>query len=461
MVNVETLAGWSAVAIGRALAAGEADPVALAEHCLARIAADPEPVFITVTGERALAEASAARDRLRAGRPASPLDGVPIAWKDLVAIAGTPTTAASALYREAPPATEDAPVARLAAAAGMVCLGKVNLTEFAYSGLGLNPHFGTPANAHGRAVRHAPGGSSSGSAVAVASGLVPVAIGTDTGGSVRIPASFNGIVGFKPSYGRIDKSGVFDLAPSLDSVGPFGRTVEDCVAVDMVLRGTVTSAVRRQPLAGTRLVVPGGVFTEAVDAPVQAAFEAALEALAAAGALIERRPVPPLDRFAELTAGHGSLVAAEAYRTHHRVIDGPLVARIDRRVTARILGGKRMTGFDVLTLSAARTALEAELRALLGDALLVMPTTPHTAPAIAPLEADDDHFHAVNLRSLRNTMPANFLGMCGLALPSGRDGDGLPTSFMATAPGGEDERLLGLGLEIERLLAPLAHRVHR
>lgn len=453
MVAVERLAGWSAVAIGRALAAGQTDPVDLAEHCLAAIAADPEPVFVTVTRERALAEAQAARERLRAGRPASPLDGVPVAWKDLVDIAGTATTAASALYRDSPIKTQDAPVAALAAAAGMVCLGKVNLTEFAYSGLGLNPHFGTPASAHGRAVRHAPGGSSSGSAVAVAAGLVPVAIGTDTGGSIRVPASFNGIVGYKPTYGRIDKTGVFDLAPSLDSVGPLARTVEDCVVTDMVLRGAVTSDVRRRPLAGARLVVPEGVFTEDVDAPVRARFEAALAALEAAGALIERRRVAPYERIAELMARHGSLIAAEAYQTHHALIDGPEVERIDRRVTARILGGKRMTGFDVLTLNTARVELAAELRTRLGEALLVMPTTPHTAPAIAPLDEDDELFHKVNLRSLRNTMPANLLSMCGLALPCGFDDGGMPTSLMALAPGGEDERLLGLGLELERVLA--------
>jgi aspartyl-tRNA(Asn)/glutamyl-tRNA(Gln) amidotransferase subunit A len=453
MVDVETLAGWSAVAIGRALAAGEADPVALAEHYLARIAADPEPVFITVTRERALAEAKAARERLSTGRPLSPLDGVPIAWKDLVDLKGTTTTAASSLYRDTPPKTADAPVAALATAAGMVCLGKLNLTEFAYSGLGLNPHFGTPANAHGRSVRHAPGGSSSGSGVAVASGLAPIAIGTDTGGSVRVPASFNGVVGFKPTYGRIDKTGVFDLAPSFDSVGPLARTVEDCVAIDMVLRGAVTSGVRRQRLEALRIVVPEGVFTEDVDAPVEANFATALAALEAAGARIERRAVAPYDRIAELLAKHGSLIAAEAYRTHHRVIDGPEVERIDRRVTTRIQGGKQLTGFDVLTLMAARVDLEAELRALLGEAFLVMPTTPHTAPAIAPLDADDARFHAVNLRTLRNTMPANMLGMCGLALPFGEDDEGMPTSLMALAPGGEDERLLGVGLELERVLA--------
>jgi aspartyl-tRNA(Asn)/glutamyl-tRNA(Gln) amidotransferase subunit A len=436
MVEAAEVLGWSGAAIGRALQAGVACPVALAEHCLERIAAYPDPVFITVTADRALAEARAAKARLAAGRPASALDGVPIAWKDLVDVRGTPTT----------------PVAALAAAAGMVCVGKLNLTEFAYSGLGLNPHFGTPAVPVGRGGRRAPGGSSSGSGVAVAAGLVPIAIGTDTGGSVRIPASFNGVVGLKATYGRIEKAGVFDLSPNLDSVGPLARTVEDCVLADMVLRGAVASGVRRQSLRGVRLVVPESVHTEDVDRAVAGRFAAALAALAEAGAVVERRRVPPLDRFVKLTADHGSLIAAEAYRVHQALIDGPMAAKVDRRVVARIQGGKRLTGFDVLTLQAARVALEAELRALLGDGLLVMPTTPHTAPAIEPLEADDALFHSVNLRTLRNTMPVNFMTMCALALPCGADEDGMPVSLMVVAPGGEDERLLGLGLAVERVL---------
>ncbi len=452
MAGVGEVLGWSGAAIGRALQAGVVCPVALAEHCLERIGAYPDPAFIAVTAERALADAKAAKARLAAGRPASALDGVPIAWKDLVDVEGTPTTAASAVYRETAAKAVDAPIVALAAAAGMVCVGKLNLTEFAYSGLGLNPHFGTPAVPVGRGGRRAPGGSSSGSGVAVAAGLVPIAIGTDTGGSVRVPASFNGVVGLKVTFGRIEKAGVFDLSPNLDSVGPLARTVEDCVLADMVLRGAVASGVRRQSLEGVRLVVPESVHTEDVDAAVAERFRAALDALAAAGAVVEWRTVAPLDRFARLTAAHGSLIAAEAYRVHQALIDGPLAAQVDRRVTARILGGKKLTGFDVLTLQAARVELEAELRGLLGDGLLVMPTTPHVAPAIAPLEADDALFHSVNLRTLRNTMPVNFMTMCALALPCGADADGLPVSLMAAAPGGEDERLMGLGLEIERVL---------
>jgi aspartyl-tRNA(Asn)/glutamyl-tRNA(Gln) amidotransferase subunit A len=455
MAGVAEVLGWSGAAIGRALAAGVVCPVALAEHCLERIAGYPDPVFIAVTAERALAEAKAAKVRLAAGRPASPLDGVPIAWKDLVDVKGTRTTAASAVYRESEVKALDAPVVALAAAAGTVCVGKLNLTEFAFSGLGLNPHFGTPAVPVGRGGRRAPGGSSSGSGVAVAAGLVPIAIGTDTGGSVRIPASFNGVVGLKATYGRIEKTGVFDLAPSLDSVGPLARTVEDCVLTDMVLRGAVTSGVRRQSLKGLLLVVPESVHTEDVDGEVGARFRAALDALAEAGAVVQWRKVPPLDRFVEVSGAHGSLIAAEAYRTHRALIDGPDVGRVDRRVVARILGGKKLGSLDVLTLQAARVELEAELRGLLGDGLMVLPTTAHTAPAIEPLEADDELFHRVNLRTLRNTMPANFMGMCALALPSGFDGDGLPTSVSVMAPGGADERLLGVGLEVERVLAAM------
>jgi aspartyl-tRNA(Asn)/glutamyl-tRNA(Gln) amidotransferase subunit A len=230
------------------------------------------------------------------------------------------------------------------------------------------------------------------------------------------------------------------------------RTVEDCVLADMVLRGAVTSGVRRQSVKGLLLVVPESVHTEDVDEAVGERFRAALDALAEAGAVVQWRKVAPLDRFVEVSAAHGSLIAAEAYRTHRALIDGDDVGRVDRRVVARILGGKKLGSLDVLMLQAARVELEAELRGLLGEALLVMPTTAHTAPAIDELEADDELFHRVNLRTLRNTMPANFMGMCALALPSGVDGDGLPTSVSVMAPGGADERLLGVGLEVERVL---------
>jgi len=334
----------------------------------------------------------------------------------------------------------------------MVALGKVNLSEFAYSGLGLNPHYGTPRNPHDRTTPRAPGGSSSGSAVAVARGLAPCSIGTDTGGSVRIPSAFNGLTGYKSSEGRFDKRGVFPLSPTLDTIGPLARRVEDCVLLEAALRGAVTSAVRRLPLAGVSLLVPENIVHEGIEPDVAGNFERALAAFGQAGARIERRRIAEFDEIQDITKRHGSLAAAEAYVVHRAIVDSDSVGVIDARVTARILGGKRMSAYDLLSILDGRRRLSASFRAALGQSFLVMPTVPHVAPAIAPLEADPELFHAVNLQTLRNTLLGNFLALCGLALPAGRDRQGLPTSILISAAGGDDERLLSIGLSMEQAL---------
>ncbi|MBO0662883.1 amidase [Jiella sp. CQZ9-1] len=438
-----------AMAIAQAFAAGQASPVALSEFYLSRIEAQTSPVFLAITRQRALAEAAAAEQRIGAGTPASCLDGVPIAWKDLIDLAGEPTTAASALYRHAPPAAADAPIAAHAAAAGMVCLGKVNLSEFAYSGLGLNPHFGTPINPHDPQTPRVPGGSSSGSAVAVAAGLAACAIGTDTGGSVRVPAAFNGLVGYKSSEGRIDKRGVFALSRSLDTVGPLARSVADCVGLDIVLRGAVATPICRRALSGLTVVVANGIVCADLEPAVAENFEASLRRLEQGGAKIVTAPLKPLDEAARLAAEFGTITAAEAYVEHRDQVDGPDVTRIDRRVVARIKGGAAMRAADLITLQRARAQGIAALRRQLDGALVAMPTTPHVAPAIAPLEADDALFHRVNLKTLRNTAIGNFLNLPGLAVPNGTGTAGMPTSFLLAANGGEDERLLGFGLAAE------------
>ncbi len=447
------LATASAAEIGRLLLAGTLDPVAIAEYFLAEIdAAADRHVFITVTRARALAEAQASAKRYRSGFPLGPLDGVPVAWKDLFDMAGERTTAGSDLLRHAPPSARDAPVVANLAAAGMVSLGKVNLSEFAYSGLGLNPHFGTPANPHDLKVARVPGGSSSGSAVAVASGLAPCAIGTDTGGSVRIPAAFNGIVGYKSSERRIDKAGTFPLSTTLDTIGPLARSVEDCVLLDLALRNGVVSEVRRAALSSLALVVPENVVHDGIEEDVAANFEAALTRLGKAGVRITRRRVPILDEVQEITARHGSITAAEAYVVHYDRVESDAVKRIDPRVVARILGGKRMSAHDLLAIQQGRARLIPALAQELDGALLAMPTLPHTAPEIAPLDADQERFNATNLKTLRNTMLGNFLALCGLALPTGRDRRRLPTSLLLSATGGLDEALLSYGLEVERVL---------
>jgi len=321
MSNIESLSKRSATAIGRALMAGEVSAVALAEYYLAKVdTPEAASVYTAVTRDRALREAAAADARIAAGRPISALDGVPIVWKDLFDLEGEITTAASETRRNAAPAERDA---ACAGHGGMVCLGKTNLTEFAYSGLGLNPHFGTPRNPYSPGADRIPGGSSSGTAVAVAANLAPCGIGTDTGGSVRIPAAFNGLVGFKTSEGSVPKDGVYALSETLDTVGPIARSVEDCVLLDMLLRGETSMGVFRRDLADVAIFVPETVALDDLDAAVAANFEASLKRMEAAGARIERGPMQPFADILQLTADHGTLSSVEAYAIHKELVDGP------------------------------------------------------------------------------------------------------------------------------------------
>jgi len=450
---VENLEKRSAAAIGRLIAKGGLDPVEIAEFFLDRIERDrANPSFILVTRERALKEAAASRKRHREGRPAGPLDGAPVAWKDLVDMAGERTTAGSALFAESPPKEKDAPIVANLSAAGMVALGKTNLSEFAFSALGLNPHFGTPRNPRDAATPRIAGGSSSGAAVAVAAGLAPCAIGSDTGGSIRAPASFCGIVGFKTSEGRIDKRGVFPLSRTLDTIGPLARTVEDCVLIDMALRGRSGPPVRPLDLNGVEFVVPDKTGIDDLDAPVAANLEAAMKRLAAAGAKVMSRPAPLIGAMRALTAQHGSLVAIEAYAEHRAILESADAQRMDRRVVRRAMGG-RVSGDDVIKLRRGREDLIAALGDELKGALLVLPATPMTAPPIDALERDDELFRAANLRAIHYTFLGNLFRMCGLALPSGEDAAGLPTGVQFLALEGNDDRLLSIGLSIEVALS--------
>lgn len=452
MADLETLSRLSAAAVGRALHGGAVSPVALAEYLLDRIDAEASPVFLKSTPERALREARAAEARIADGRPASALDGVPVAWKDLVDMAGETTTAGSATRRGAAPADADAQIVANAAAAGMVSLGKVNLTEFAYSGLGLNPHFGTPACPRGRGAARIPGGSSSGSGVAVAAGLAPLAIGTDTGGSVRIPAAFNGVTGFKSSEGRIPSAGVFALSPTLDTVGPLGRSVEDCILGDMVLRGAVETPVRRRPVAALEILVPETVVLDDLDDAVAASFSASLARLEAAGARITRGSVPEFAETVGLAGAHGTIPAAEAWTEHKDLMESADAERVDPRVTARILMGRDMSACDLLIIQRARRRLCAALAARLEGAFIAMPTVAHTAPDLAALDVDRDLYNRMNLKTLRNTSIGNYLNLPGVAIPNGVDGEGLPTSFLLSSVGGDDERLLGAALGAEEVI---------
>ncbi|HKG38716.1 MAG TPA: amidase family protein [Conexibacter sp.] len=447
----------TALALGRLLADGALDPRAVCEQAIAATASAPaRHAFITVTADRARAEAERSAERLRDGRPASPLDGVPIAWKDLFDVRGTRTTAGSETRRDAPPAATDAPAVARLAAAGMVCIGKTNLTELAFSGLGLNAHFGTPRNPRGEAAApRIPGGSSSGAAVAVAAGVVPCAIGTDTSGSVRVPAALCGLVGFKPTAAAIDRTGILPLAPTIDSVGALAHSVTDVAAIDRLLRGLPAHVPEPAPLDRLRLAVPDGELVEDLAPDVRARFEAAMRRLHAAGATIERRPLHALVRAQELMDVHGSLVSAEAARTHAALFEQAATMQLlDPRIRTRLEQARDVLKHGLAPLLAARAELQALLREELDGALAVFPTVRHTAPLLAPLERDDELFARVNLRTLRSTMVGSYLDMPGVTLPIGCGDHALPVGLLVSGPPKSDEPVLSAALAIERVLDP-------
>ena len=439
--------------LARDLESGAIDPRRLLEETLAAIGEADPAIFTVLTAERAHREANASAARRAAGRPLGPLDGAPIAWKDLFDLEGLVTAAGSRALDDDPPAKADAPVVAALAAAGMVTVGRVNMTEFAYSGIGLNPHFGTPANPFGSRPR-VPGGSSSGSAVAVARGLVPVAIGTDTGGSVRIPAAFNGVVGYKASSGRYPMQGVFPLSRTLDTLGPLTRSVADAAMIDAAMRGLAPKPP--QPGAIPRILVPTTIVLDDCEPEVVANFEASLAALTRAGAVVERRPFPFFDEIAALQARHGAIVAHEAYALHRERLAGPKAALIDGRVVARLRATASLDSAGLAALIAARGDLIARAGAAIGDALVAYPTVAHVAPVIAELEADAALFTRVNFKTLRNTALGNMLGWPGVSLPNGFGRDAAPTGFLLSAPPGQDDRLLAAALTVEQLFAGAA-----
>ena len=442
----------TAAELGRDLRKGKLDPVDLLDETLKGIAAcDDKAIFIDMLEPRARAEAKASRRRLRAGKPLSALDGVPIGWKALFDMEGQVTTAASIVLKRNPPAKADAALVAAGKRAGLVSVGLLNMTEFAYSGIGLNPHYGTPRNPNGKGPPRSPGGSSSASGVVVAKKLLALSIGTDTGGSIRIPAAFNGVVGYKTSTGHYPMDGVFPLSRTLDTLGPFAQTVADCVLVDAALRGVKPKA-RQQSVKGLTIIVPSNVVLEACEPAVARNFDASIQRLAKAGARIKRIKIPALDAVLDLNQRRGHLLSAEALLLHWDRVHGPDAKRMDARVVKRILMGEKMTAVDLADVLQRREILIAETDALIGDALVAFPTSPGVAMDITPLEASHDAFFAANAKALRNTMLGNFLDWCGLAIPNGFDHDAMPTSFLLSAPHGRDTAVLPAGLSIEDMV---------
>ncbi|WP_119738546.1 amidase [Pseudomonas sp. Larv2_ips] len=438
-----------ATSMAEAFASGRSDPVQVLEQALLHASMAPT-VFISLTAERARREAEAAAARWRAGQPLSVFDGVPLAWKDLFDVAGSITTAGAAYRREAPAALLDAPSVGLLCRAGMVSLGKTNLSELAYSGLGLNPHFGTPYNPNGSDQPRIPGGSSSGSAVAVAGGIVPIAMGTDTAGSIRIPAALNGVVGYRSSSRRYSRDGVFPLAHTLDSLGPLTRSVRDALVIDDLLNGHAQTHVARS-LKGQRFVLEQGAL-EDIEPAVRNNLLRAVDLIKAAGALIEVRPSATFQATLNLIKQDGWLGSFEAFALHEALLDSRDADLLDPRVRRRLEAARSLPASQLLHLIDARRRLQYQLVDELDGAVLITPTVAHVAPPLAPLEADDELFVKTNLATLRLTMPGSLLDMPGVSLPSGRDALGLPTGLLLSAPSGEDARLLRVALSVESVM---------
>src|SRR6185437_13509795 len=438
--------------LAAALDSGRTTSRALVDEALARIA-DPagegRRSFIKVYDERARQAADAQDALRRAGYKASPLAGLPVSLKDLFDVAGERTLAGSKARDDAPVATRDAAIVTRLKAAGAVIIGRTNMTEFAFSGVGINPHYGTPGNPWDR--KRIPGGSSSGAAVSAADGQCVVAIGTDTGGSVRIPSALCGLVGFKPTPKRVPLDGAFPLSTTLDSIGPLVNSVACCAITDAIMAGEEPVVPASLGPAGLRLGIPRGTYLfNDLDAEVAAGFERACAVLSRAGARVFDQPLPELADYAPINA-KGGFSPPEAYNIHRE-----LLARrgddYDQRVRRRIARGAEMSAADYVKLIADRARFIAAVDARVeGCDALIMPTVASVAPPIATF-AEDADFARLNAKILRNPNVINFLDRCAITLPVSRPGEA-PVGLMLVGAHGGDRRLLAIAQGIEAALA--------
>jgi aspartyl-tRNA(Asn)/glutamyl-tRNA(Gln) amidotransferase subunit A len=435
------------------LEAGRTSARQLVEACLAKIA-DPAGegarAFIHVDRDAARVAAEAMDGLRKANAAPSRFAGIPVSIKDLFDIKGQVTRAGSrALEEDASPAEQDAPVVARLRRAGFIVIGRTNMTEFAFSGIGINPHYGTPKGAWNRSEGHIPGGSSSGAAVSVLDGMAHGALGTDTGGSCRIPAAYNGIVGYKPTQRRIPLEGGVPLSFSLDSYGPLARSVDCCATLDAVLADEPILPLRQRPIRGMRLAVPTTVALDDLDEQVARTFDRVLQTLSRLGTDIEHVEMPEFLDVGVMNT-KGGFAAAESYAWHRYL----LTSRgdvYDPRVSVRILRGEAISAADYIDLIEARRSLIARASARLApfDAL-IMPTTAITPPRIADL-ADDKAFTVANMRSLRNCTLINMIDGCAISLPAHREGE-VPVGLMLAASGGSDRRIFELASALEAVI---------
>lgn len=399
-------------------------------------------VFTRLYPEAARASAIHADAMRTAQVTLSPLAGLPVSIKDLLDVAGETTLAGSIVLKNAPPAKTDAPVVRRLRAAGAAILGKTNMTEFAFSGVGINPHYGTPANPADVETARIPGGSSSGAAVSVASGICAAAIGSDTGGSIRIPAALCGLVGFKPTARRVPTAGAIPLSTTLDTLCAMTRSVEDCVLIDNIIADTPL-IIPDLPLAGLRLALPGTLMLDDMDAQVAQSFSAALTRLSAAGAKIIELPLTMLNELPRLNRFAG----AESFAWHRELLTEH-EAEYDSRVAKRINQGATLSAADYILLHEARRDWIKQMESMIApfDAL-IMPTVPIVAPPIAELEHSEEVFFKFNALLLRNPSAINYLDGCAISLPCHAPGT-LPSGLTIAGPAMSDARIIAVAYAV-------------
>ena len=434
------------------LASGKTTSRILVERCLANIA-DPKGegarVFVHVDRDAALAAADAMDNLRKAHAAPSPYAGIPVSIKDLFDIRGQVTKAGSRALDDMPAAEADAPAVARLRRAGFIVIGRTNMTEFAYSGLGINPHYDTPKGVWKREIGHVPGGSSSGAAVSVVDGMAFGALGTDTGGSCRIPAAFNGIVGFKPTAERVPLDGAVPLSQSLDSIGPLARTVSCCAIMDAVLADDNIVPLAPRPVHGLRLLVPTTIVLDDLDPHVATAFERALKRLEAAGAIITRAPFPEFNDVGPMSS-KGGFAAAESYAWHRRLMERR-GGDYDPRVISRIMRGESQSAADYIELLEARESLiaRAALRLEPYD-VLVMPTAANLPPSIADMK-DDKAYSQANILALRNCTFINMIDGCAISMPISKPGEA-PVGLMLAAAGWHDRDVFDIAAGIEDLV---------
>ena len=432
---------------------GQVTAQELTRTALGRIA-DPlgqgRKAFIRVYEPTALSQARAVDDNWRRiGARSSPLMGLPVSIKDVFDVAGEVTLAGSRVRADQPPALQDSAVVQRLRAAGAVIVGRTHMTEFAFSGLGLNPHYPAPLNPYDRAQGRIPGGSSSGAAVSVSDGMALVAVATDTGGSARIPAAFCGLTGFKPTAARIPQQGAFPLSTTLDSVGSIGATVQCCAALDAVLAGDAWHALGAKLGAPLRLGVVTDYVTADMQPHVAQVYERALASLSHQGVQLVKVPFAELLELPEINH-QGGFSAYESWQCHQAMI-GQRAAEYDPRVLARIQRGAAITEADYRQLHQQRAAWITRASArFAGVDALVMPTVPIVAPLVSDCDSDAE-FARLNLLALRNPSVANFLDGCAISLPCHAPGEA-PVGLMLVQTGGQDRALLECAHALEQRL---------